>query len=93
MKIIDIRGQISHPFNWEYFKSLGSVHGRLGEHRCWELEHTFYARSLFDFELSWSTREDHAGASIGLGLLGYGVHFSIYNTRHWDYGNNSYATQ
>lgn len=88
MKIVDVRGQISYPFDWEYFKDLGSLHGRLGQHRSWELQHTFYSRSLLDFELCWSTREDHAGVTIGLGLLGYGINFSIYNNKHWDEETN-----
>jgi hypothetical protein len=35
-----------------------------------------------DFHIS--TKEDHAGISLTVGVLGYGVHFHIYDHRHED---------
>ena len=82
MKIFNLRTQLSLPFN--HFKNLGCISGRITKHTAWELEHTYYSGSLFDIDISWSIREDHAGFEICLGLFGYGVHFHIYDTRHWD---------
>jgi len=82
MKLFSLRFQISTP--WEYFKNLGWIHGRIGQYKFWELEHTYYAGSLFDIDCSWSIREDHAGFYIAVGLLGYGIHFSIRDKRHWN---------
>jgi len=83
MKIFSLRTQIHLPF--DHFKNLGCVSGRLGANRAWELEHTYYSGSLFDIDTSFSIREDHAGFELTLGLFGYGIHFRIYDTRHWDY--------
>ena len=82
MKIFNLRTQLSLPF--DHFKNLGCISGRISEHKVWELEHTYYSGSLFDIDVSWSIREDHAGFEICLGLFGYGIHFHIYDTRHWD---------
>ena len=82
MKIFNLRTQVSLPF--DHFKNLGCISGRITKHTAWELEHTDYSGSLFDIDVSWSMREDHAGFEICLGLFGYGVHFHIYDTRHWD---------
>ena len=82
MKIFNLRTQLSLPF--DHFKNLGCISRRITKHTAWELEHTYYSGSLFDIDVSWSIREDHAGFEICLGLFGYGVHFHIYDTRHWD---------
>ena len=82
MKIFNLRTQLSLPF--DHFKNLGCISGRISEHKVWELEHTYYSGSLFDIDISWSIREDHAGFEVCLGIFGYGVHFHIYDTRHWD---------
>ena len=83
MKLFALRTHIGLPF--DYFKNLGSIHGRITEHTAWELEHTYYSGSLIDIDVSLSTREDHAGFEITLGVFGYGIHFHIYDTRHWNY--------
>jgi hypothetical protein len=82
MKIFNLRTQISLPF--DHFKNLGCISGRISEHMSWELEHTYYSGSLFDIDVTWSIREDHAGFEICLGIFGYGVHFHTYDTRHWN---------
>ena len=88
MKIFNLRTQLSLPF--DHFENLGCVSGQLFENTAWELEHTYYSGSLFDIDISWSIREDHAGFEICLGMFGYGVHFHIYDTRHWDYEKNAW---
>ena len=81
-----LRFELKNPFSRDYFKNLGSIHGRITKHKAWELEHTFYDGQLVDVDISWLTQRDHAGINVVVGLLGYAIHFSIYDTRHWDYG-------
>jgi len=88
MKIISLRAQISLPF--DKFKNLGCISGRFGKNKAWELEHTYYSGSLFDIDINWSIKEDHAGFNVTLGLLGYGVSFRIYNIKHWNYEKNTW---
>jgi hypothetical protein len=91
MKVFTLRSQLSNPFDrWDYFNNLGCISGRLFGHLAWELEHTFYSPALFDIDCTLSTQEDHAGFEITIGLLGYGVHFRICDTRHWNYDTNTW---
>ena len=86
MKLFNLQTQIYLPF--DHFKNLGSISGRISSNKAWELEHTYYSGSLLDVDISLSVREHHAGFEITLGLFGYGVHFQIYDTRHWNYELN-----
>ena len=89
MKLFTLRTQISLPF--DHFVNLGSISGKLFGKKAWELEHTYYSGSLLDIDIGFSTSEDHAGFDFTFGLFGYGVHFRIYDTRHWDYEKNAYT--
>jgi hypothetical protein len=86
MKVFSLRTQINLPF--DNFKNLGCISGMLWSSKAWELEHNYYSGSLFDIDVQLTTQEDHAGFEITLGLFGYGVHFRIYDIRHWDYERN-----
>ena len=92
MNILNLRFELTNPFDrWDYFKNLGCLYGRLGKHSAWELEHSYYSPLLLDIETRWSYKTDHAGLSIGIGLLGYGISFQIHDTRHWDNEQNAYT--
>jgi|APCry1669189768_1035252.scaffolds.fasta_scaffold174127_2 hypothetical protein len=85
MNIINFRFELSNPFDrWEFFKSLGCIAGKFTKYKAWELEHSFYTGLVADFELDWKCRTDHAGFGFSVGLLGYGIAFRIYDTRHWN---------
>jgi len=92
MNILNFRFELSNMLDrWEFFKPLGSLGGRLFWHKAWELEHSYMSTMLIDLDISITACRDHAGLNITVGLLGYGVHFSLYDTRHWDYKQNAYA--
>ena len=85
MNILNIRIELTNPWDrWDYFRNLGCISGLITRFTAWELEHTYYSPLLFDFEMRWNHKTDHAGFEFGIGLLGYGFHFRIYDTRHWD---------
>ena len=89
MNILNIRIEITNPFDLrEYFKNLGCLSGRLFKFKAWELEHTYYSHMLADLDLLWNRSTDHAGLAFSVGLLGYGISFRIYDTRHWNYDLN-----
>jgi len=93
MNIIHTRLAFTNPWDrWYYFRNLGSVSGMLFKHTAWELEHTYYSPLLLDFELQWNYKTDHAGLELGVGIVGYGVHFRIHDTRHWNYATDSWET-
>jgi hypothetical protein len=92
MNIINLRFELTNPFDrWEFFKPLGCISGMLFWHRAWELEHSYMSTMLVDLDISLTTGRDHAGLNITFGLLGYGIHFSIYDTRHWNYELNQWV--
>ena len=90
MKLFNLQTQIYLPF--DHFKNLGCISGRISANKAWELEHTYYSGSLLDVDISLSVREHHAGFEITVGLFGYGIHFHIYDTRHWNYEKDCYET-
>ena len=91
MNILNIRFELRNPFDrWEFFKNLDCVYGKLWRFKAWELEHSYYSPLLLDFELCWTMAQDHAGFEFGVGILGYGIHFRIYDTRHYNYDTKQY---
>jgi len=91
MNILNLRFELTNPFDrWDHFRNLGSLFGRISEHKAWELEHSYYSPLLIDIDAKWTHRTDHAGIEIGIGLLGYGVSFRIYDNRHWNHTTNSW---
>ena len=84
--LVNLRFELANPLDrWEYFKPLGCFSGSLPWHKAWELEHSYYSRMILDIEAHWTRNTDHAGLGISIGILGYGVAFRIYDTRHWNY--------
>lgn len=91
MNIVNIRIELKNPFDtWDYFRNLGCVSGQLFKHTAWELEHSYYSPMLFDANVHWTHCQDHAGLEFGIGILGYGISFRMYDTRHWDHEQNAY---
>jgi hypothetical protein len=88
--MINLRFQIDSPCTWDYFKNLGCLHGSFTKNKHWELEHNYYSGSLVDCEFQINRQSDHAGLTVTIGLLGYGISFRIYDHRHWDYETNNW---
>lgn len=44
--------------------------------------------SIVSGSFKLSTRTDHSGLYMDLGLFGYNFSFNFYDSRHWDYENN-----
>jgi hypothetical protein len=89
--MINFRLEIASPCTWDYFRNLGCLHGRISKIKAWELEHSYYSGMLLDAEFKLTARGNHAGLEFVLGILGYGIAFRIYDTRHWDYETNTWV--
>jgi hypothetical protein len=87
--LIQCAVNLSLPWT-DKFKSLGSIGGLLTQYKAWELEHYYYSRTLAEFEFSVTSKADHAGFRFTLGLLGYSISATIYDTRHWDRDSDSW---
>ena len=55
----------------------------LGKHTGAEIQ-VIKDNNIVDFRIRWTTREDHAGVMLDIGLLGYTVMLHYYDTRHWN---------
>lgn len=62
------------------------------DHKFWEIQIT-KSFDLLCIECDWTARQDHAGASIKIGLLGYEISGSIYDYRHWNTKTNDWNVQ
>ena len=51
--------------------------------KFWEVE-VIKNDNLLRLEFEVTTQQDHAGVNLELGLLGYEVHFTFYDNRHWN---------
>lgn len=76
---------LRNPWWSERFQNIKCWQGSTPiKNKYWEVQ-IIKNDNLFRFEFSFTIREDHAGPNLELGLLGYEIHFTIYDNRHWDY--------
>lgn len=81
--MINLNLCITNPWS-DLFKHVYARTGKLSKHKAWEFE-IYRSDTVAEFELRASTRQDHAGVTLGLGLLSWTLRAQIYDTRHWDY--------
>jgi len=64
---------------------LFTKHGLLGKGtRAWEFN-GYATHQIIDFNFDIRTgKVDHPGVSLMIGLLGYSLELTVYDTRHWD---------
>lgn len=75
----------------DIWKKYTSFYKKLSENKNLEIE-TFYSNEyLFRFEFKFAPRgEDHAGAMFLVNIFGWEIEIRIYDSRHWDYKNESW---
>jgi hypothetical protein len=82
---------ITNPWS-DRFKNLKHWSGRTPfKHKYWEFE-ILKDSCLLTCEFYIKQKQDHAGFSFELGLIGYSIHFQFYDNRHWDYTNERWET-
>lgn len=54
------------------------------KNKYWEMQ-SIKTDNILRLEFSFTVREDHAGLNLEIGLLGYEIHFTLYDNRHWNY--------
>jgi len=89
--MIDFNFAISNPQinNWDRFNLLKSKSGLFKNHKAWEFN-TYCDIDIIRVALSLNFNSDHAGLNIKIGLFGYMIEYTIYDTRHWDYDTNTW---
>lgn len=56
---------------------------QISKHKFAEFE-VYRDTTIVSISFRWTTRQDHAGMMLELGLLGYTVSGQYYDTRHWN---------
>lgn len=83
--------QLSNPFSNRHETSKYWT-GVLTQNKAWEVQ-TLKTNDILNFSFSITTRGDHSGSSLELGLLGSNVIIQIYDGRHWDYDKNTWVKE
>ena len=56
------------------------------KNKCWEFE-LLKTTDVLLLSLVFTTKRDHAGLKLQIGLLGFQSCFTIYDSRHWENGS------
>jgi len=81
---------ITNPFA-DRFDSIFNRAGMLNKHKAWEFE-ILKVNCILNLAMAFTTQRDHAGLKIEFGLLGFELHFQIYDIRHWNYTEKNWET-
>ena len=90
--MIYLNFSLRNPWNRGGFDNLWNKSWIISGYKYLEVEVTSDEETVLKIQLSLTARQDHAGLTVELGLLGRSVHFSIYDTRHWDTDKNTWVT-
>ena len=74
---------LSNPFSNRWKNVWNKVISTPLPSKCIELE-VYKDATIVSFMLRLTTRQDHAGLMIDVGLLGYSFSFHYYDIRHWN---------
>jgi hypothetical protein len=61
------------------------------QHKNIELQ-VYKSSVIAEITLDFTTRQDHAGLRIEIGLMGYNCIFNLHDTRHWSRGKGQWDT-
>lgn len=76
---------IRNPRWWERFENIKVWFFETPiKHKFIEVE-IIKNDNLLRVEFEVTTQQDHAGCNLELGLFGYEVHFTFYDSRHWNH--------
>jgi hypothetical protein len=66
---------------------------KITENKFFELQASYfreYNTNIFNFQISWSKRCDHAGFEIELSIWKFHFSISILDSRHWNYDKDQW---
>jgi len=87
--MINIRYSLENPW-WNRFANIKSWAGKTPfKNKFWEVQ-VMRSDDIVAFDLRITTRTDHAGVDLWLGLLGYAVNLQFYDNRHWNTETNDW---
>jgi hypothetical protein len=87
--MIHINLQITNPWS-DFFKTGLVWSGDITKHKFWELQ-AMRTSDVVVFRVEVTTRRDHAGLNVEIGLLSFNLAFNIYDNRHWDHSLTTWS--
>ena len=81
--MIYINLSLMNPWS-DRFDPVWSWDTKLTKNKAVEIE-VYRSNTVIEFEARLRHREDHAGLTVGLGLLSYTLRAQFCDTRHWNY--------
>ena len=73
---------LSNPFASRW-ANIFNKSKQIAKHKFAEFE-VYRDTTIVSVSFRWTTRQDHAGMNLELGLLGYTMSLQCYDTRHWN---------
>lgn len=85
---------LCNPWSSEVFANKWNRTFHLFKHKYLEFQLYRFTSEILGLRLNtmWRGR-DHAGLELELVFLGYTLDILLYDSRHWDYGNNTWDNQ
>jgi hypothetical protein len=80
--MINFNFNLTNPFS-NRWRIMFCKSGLLDNHKAWEFN-GYQTHHIVDINFNLSVTGDHPGVSIMLGLFGYSLELSGYDTRHED---------
>lgn len=80
--MINFNFAITNPWS-NCWRTVFNKAGLIGEHKAWEFN-GYQTHHIIDINFQLSFTGDHPGVFIMLGLVGYSLELSVYDTRHED---------
>ena len=80
--MINFTWSIDNPWS-DRWQTIFFKNGLLPKHKAWEFN-GYKTNQLISIYFRLSVKGDHPGVFVMLGLLGYELELSIYDTRHGD---------
>ncbi len=78
---------VNNPWS-NRFKNIKTWHGRTPiPNKYWEFQ-IYRDNSIVAVEGRLTTRRDHAGSQLSIGLLSWRAEVTFYDKRHWDHQLN-----
>ena len=78
----------ANPFS-DRWDTIWYTSGSFSHYKAWEFN-GYKTHDFIEIDFNFTTKGDHAGLQIMIGLLGYAIEYHVYDTRHWDYENNTW---
>jgi hypothetical protein len=88
--VINLNFNIVNPWRTDkVWNTLWSKSGYITKNKAWEFN-GYRTGHIINIEFQLTFQGDHAGARLMIGLFGYEVELDFYDTRHWNYDQNTW---